>query len=79
MNENIEKRIERIEEKIAMRDKIALALISGIFSRESMKGLEANEKVTVADFIWDMADTILIRREVRRFEDAREALSTNNE
>jgi hypothetical protein len=49
-----------------LRDHIALAIITGVFARESQTKLDAGDKVLLSDFIWNTADKILERRDVKR-------------
>ena len=48
-----------MNEKILLRDEIALSIISGLFARESQTKMDISDKHLLADFIWNTADIIL--------------------
>jgi len=47
-----------------LRDHIALAIIAGVFSRESQTKMDVGDKVSLSDFIWNTANIILERRKL---------------
>jgi hypothetical protein len=60
---------------IGLRDYYAAAVLSSIFARESLKVQDYNNKVTIADFAFNMADIMLERRAVKNYKNIEEALA----
>jgi hypothetical protein len=72
-----EPRLE-IDPGMSLRDYFAAAVLSGICSREGLRTDGPGNKITIADFCFDMADTMIERREARRYKTIHDALADKN-
>jgi hypothetical protein len=73
-----EPRLE-IDPGMSLRDYYAAAVLSSIFSRESLRSDGPGNKVTIADFCIDMADVMIERRTVKKYKTAEEALAAKGD
>jgi hypothetical protein len=65
-------------EGMSLRDYYAAAVLSGLFSRESLRSDGPGNKITIANFCFDMADAMIERREVKKYKTIQDALADKN-
>jgi hypothetical protein len=63
---------------MSLRDYYAAAVLSGIFSRESLRSDGPGNKINIADFCFDMADIMMERRELKKYKTIQDALADKN-
>jgi len=62
--------------ELDLRDQVAIAILTGLFARESLTSLNMGDKVRLADFAYGMADIGIERRNIKKYENAEEALKS---
>jgi hypothetical protein len=60
---------------MTLRDYFAAAVLGGVFSRESLQSGDFENKITIADFCFKMADVMIERRSEKKYKTAVEALA----